>query len=258
MSQSNVAEAELDDSQFESATPTVPEAFEADGPANEREQRKRERRLDARSWAPRESVPVVHHDIVVGTDTIRRTWNLLFVRAQTTLYMLQTIVPSQGALEEGRELDAILLERLQNLESELQNERERLVTVAKADGIDNFPEKSYTNAEKIRVPIYTPAAARYLRLILSIDDMFWMLDYLWLNGLIKNTHKWQVINRWKRLLWDFVRFTTTTWIRARASLRSKQSARRDRNTRKGAESTANPGAVEAEPSGEPAAEAVPA
>ena len=98
MSQSHLAEAELDDAQFESANPPVAEAFESDPPPTEREQRKRERRLDARSWAPRESVAVVHHDIVVGSDTIRRTWNLLFVRAQTTLYMLQSVLPSQGAL----------------------------------------------------------------------------------------------------------------------------------------------------------------
>ncbi|OGU21651.1 MAG: hypothetical protein A2580_18250 [Hydrogenophilales bacterium RIFOXYD1_FULL_62_11] len=220
-SMSSVEMADEAEQQIENA------AYPAQNPARtkDREERKRQRRLDAREWAPRENVAVIHKDITLGSKMLTKNWNVLFVRAQTTMHMLQEIVPSEGQMEQSRGIEQVLEERLSALTVEITNERARLITLAKAEGIDEIPEKDYTQGEDIHVPIYTPGANKYLGILLQVDELFWLVDYLWLQGTIKTEHKYQVINRFRRLLWDMVKFTTTTWIRARQSLQSTQQER---------------------------------
>lgn len=219
------------DSVDESNNPILPEAFAESGKANkEREARKQQKRIDAREWAPRESVAVIYRDLTLGSPTLSKAWNALFVRAQIAMHMLQEVLPSTGELEQARVVEKLVDERLTTLEAEYQNEYSRLIAIAKADGYETIPEKCYPGMQPMSVPVFTPGSGRYLALLTKVDNLFWLTDYLWINGLLKTDHKWQIVNRWKRLLWDFVKFSTQTWIRARSSLRNTQEARnRKRN-----------------------------
>lgn len=226
MSHSTTLESPDDavDSAEEIATPLPDEAFVAQGPLTPAQEHKRKRRLDARTWTPDESVAVIWNQIQIGSQMIQKNWNVLFVRAQTTLYMLQHIVPSAGDMETARSLETVMRDRLGELEKAMREETDRLNTLAANDGITKFPAKNYVNPETIDVPIYTPGAQRFLALLCNVDDLIWKLDYLWLQGVIKVEYKFQVMNYWRNKLWELVKFTTSTWLRARTALRAAQKA----------------------------------
>lgn len=207
----------------------------------QRETYKRQRRLDARTWVPRETSAVVFREVEIGSQTLQRQWNLIFVTAQTAMYMLQHVVPSTGSMEQSHGIEQVLNDRMVELETALREEMQRLTHLAAGDGIDQIPAKDYTQAEKIRVPIYTPGAGSYLSLILKLDELFWMVDYLWIQGVIKPEHRWQVINSWKKKIWESVRETVNLWKRARKALNDAQreklaklNARRARSNDKSA------------------------
>lgn len=224
----------------EMSNPILPEALSGPAAPTERDRRKQQQRVDAREWFPRESVAVLHRQVHLGSPTLVKAWNALFVRTQIAMHMLQEVLPSTGEMEQARGVEKLLDERLTTLESELQAERTRLMALAASDGIspEEIPAKSYPGSQDINVPIFTPGARRYLNLLNSVDELFWLTDYLWLSGMIRLDHKWQIVNRWKRLLWDFVKFTTQTWIRARGSLRRKQDDANQRRRGGGAQAQA--------------------
>ena len=213
---------DLDPSPEELAHPIPAEAMAAAPAPTDRERRKAQQRVDARSWYPRENVAVLHRTITVGSPTLRKGWDPAFVRTQIAMHMLQEVLPSTSEMEQARAIEKLIDERLTSLENEMHAEYSRLLAVANSDGVDTIPAKNYPGAETIQVPVFTPGAGRYLNLLVKVDDLLWLADYLWLSGMIKLDHKWQLVNRWKRLFWDFVKFTTQTWIRARSSLRKKQ------------------------------------
>lgn len=213
--------ADQETSKEELETP-IPEDAVAQPANTERAQRKEQKRIDARSWFPRENVAVIMTDLLVGSPSITKLWNATFARTQIAMHMLQEVVPSTGEMESARGVEKLIDERLTSMESELENEYARLMTLAAGEGIASIPPKNYPNMGAVTLPVFTPGAGRFLRLLAKIDNLFWLTDYLWLQGIIKLDHKWQIVNRWKRLIWDFVKFTTQTWIRNRASLRRKQ------------------------------------
>src|SRR5690606_29030158 len=189
----------------------------------EREAHKRQRRLDARTWVPRDaSAAVVYRDVEIGSQSLQRLWNPVFVASQTAMYMLQHVVPSTGSMEQSRGIEQILAERRAELDEALRTEMERLSHLAAGDGIDQIPAKEFTQAEQIRVPIFTPGAGAYLSLILKLDELFWMVDYLWIQGVIKPEHRWQIINSWKRKIGDSSRSTISLWQRAKKALNAAQ------------------------------------
>lgn len=217
-------------------------ADEPQGDSNnaERSALKQARRQDARDWAPREDVAVIHVPIELGHPALRRAWNVMFVRTQIAHHMLQRVLPDNGGVEPARAVENLLYERLAALEQNLADELARINAVAAKDGIEEFPAKSYTAIEKLNVPVFTPSAARYLRLLRGVDELLWRVEYLWLQGSIQLAHKFQLVNAWKRLLWGFVRFSVETWVRARRSL---QDAQRHRNDRAAQRQSRAPGAT---------------
>ena len=204
----------------------------SDAVGTERSARKQARRQDARTWTPREAVAVINVPIELGHPTLRRSWNVMFVRTQIALHMLQEVLPTNGGVEAARTVEGLVHDRLSELEQQLSDEHARISAVAAKDGITTFPAKSYTEIEKLEVPIFTPGAARYLRLLNGVDELLWRVDYLWLQGSIQLAHKWQLVNQWKRLLWGFVRFVVETWVRARSSLQDAQRHRNDRSAQR--------------------------
>jgi len=198
----------------------------AQDPRNaERQARKRQRRIDALTWVPSESTARIMQSIEIGSQPVRKSWNEVFARAQSTLHMLQQIVPSSGQMEQSRGIEQVLNDRLTALETDLRAEMERLRHLAKHEGIETIPPKDFTQSQSFDVAIYTQGAARYLRVIVNVDELFWMIDYLWIQGVLKNDHRWQLTNQWKKKLWENVMAITQLWKRARSALRETQLAK---------------------------------
>lgn len=193
----------------------------AEAHAEERARRKQQRRLDALTWTPQESAAVLHEELVLGHRTLQRTFNLWFVRTQIAMHKLQQELPNIGTTDQVKGSTEILEMQLKEIEKELGDELSRLTALAKNDGIDSFPPKSYSHPISLRVPVYAPGAARVLRLIRRLDDLFWALDYLFISGSINAQHKVNIINRWKRLMWGLVHGQTRVWTRARDALRKQ-------------------------------------
>lgn len=191
----------------------------------ERQARKNQRRIDALTWAPTESTARILQTINIGSQPVRKSWNEVFARAQSTLHMLQQIVPSSGLMEQSRGIEKVLNDRLTALETDLRAEMERLHHLAKHEGIESIPPKDFSQGQSFDVYIYTQGAGRYLRVIVNVDDLFWMIDYLWLQGVLNNDHRFQLTNQWKKKLWENVMEITHLWKRARSALRASQLAK---------------------------------
>lgn len=204
----------------------VPAPNPTPDPQTERTVRKTRKRVDALAWVPTESAAVLHENVTLGSKTVQRAFNLWYSRAQINLYMLQGIIPEAGTAEQARGVNDVVDARLDELEKELAQETERLRHLAKVDGIDHLPPKNFSQQMDLRVPKFTPASARFLRIVRGVDDLYWLLEVLWISGVIKSDTKWNIINRWKRLMMGMVKFTQQTWLRARTALRQSMAARR--------------------------------
>lgn len=221
-------------------TPETPVVTKADVQA-ERNQRKAQKRIDWRTWRPSENTAVLNESVVLGHPVLRRLFDLAFVRGQIATYMMQSKISRSAEEEEARQrVDEVIEMSLQEVERELKAERARLLEFAKGDGIAEFPAKSYVVMEEITVPKYSPGAARLLRIFRGLDDIFWMLEVLFINGTIKLSHKMNVINRWKKILWDLVRKQTAAWVHMRDAMRDGGRIKRNRGDAPANESGGDP------------------
>ena len=217
----------------------TPESTEAAPPSPadvqaQRNERKEQKRLDWREWRPSENAPMLSEKIVIGHPVLRRLFDLVFIRGQIATYMLQSKTSRSAVEEEARQrVEEVLETSLQTIEKELAAERARLLEFAKGDGITQFPEKSYVRLEELEVAKFSPGAGRLLRIFRGLDDIFWMLEVLFINGTIKLAHKVNVTNRWKRMLWELVRSQTNTWVRMRDAMRDGGKIRRNRGAGEG-------------------------
>lgn len=195
----------------------------------ERNQRKAQKRIDWRTWRPNENAAVLTESVVLGHPILRRLFELAFVRGQIATYMLQSKVSRSPEEEDARQrVEEVIEMTLVEVEKELRAERARLLEFAKGDGITEFPAKSYVVMEELTVPKFSPGAARLLRIFRGLDDIFWMLEVLFINGTIKLGHKLNVTNRWKKIMWDLVRKQTQAWVHMRNAMRDGGRIKRNR------------------------------
>jgi len=220
---------------------TLPPSLENDAPSasteqEERNRRKEQKRLDALTWVPpNESVPVRYQDVELGHKTVQRNFNVWFVQIQIVMHKLQNFLPEQKSVgeEKASEVLGLIDARIQAIEKAVDDEIGRLRIVAKENDID-LGEKAFSSAIKLTVPRFTPFASRMLRVIRRVDELYWMAESLWIEGAIKEKHKWNIVNQYRKLLWTFVRETTAIWVRARNSLRAERLTRRDADVAKAA------------------------
>lgn len=220
---------------------TLLPGLEADKPSapteqDERDKRKAQKRLDALTWVPpNDSVPVRLQDVELGHKTVQRNFNVWFVQIQIVMHKLQNFLPEQKSVGEDKasEVLDVIDARISAIEKAVDDEIGRLRIVAKENDID-LGEKSFSNAIKLTVPRFTPFASRMLRVIRRVDELYWMAESLWIEGAIKEKHKWNIVNQYRKLMWTFVRETTAIWVRARNSLRAERTSRREAEVAKAA------------------------
>jgi len=214
-------------------TADLPPGFDADatsrpsGPQAERNEKKAQRRLDALTWVPEgDSTAVRHEPLELGHKTVQRNFGLWYVQIQIVMHKLQNFLPREIGEAKAAELLDIVDARIAAVEKAVDDEIGRLKVVARENDIE-LGEKSFSSPESKVVPIYTPFARRMLRVIRRIDELYWMAESLWIEGAIKDSHKWNMINFHRKALWTFVKETTTLWVRARNSLRADKKTRRE-------------------------------
>lgn len=212
----------------------------------ERTARKEQKRIDWRDWRPTENAAMLNEKIVIGHPVLRRLFDLVFIRGQIATYMLQSKTSRSAIEEDARQrVEEVIETTLQKVEKELAGERARLLEFAKGDGISEFPAKNYVVLEELNVCKFSPGASRLLRIFRGLDDIFWMLEVLFINGTIKLSHKINVTNRWKKLLWELVRTQTNTWVTMRNAMRDGGRIRRNHGDGEG-EGKASSGSADAD------------
>jgi|GEM_PF-6409010 hypothetical protein len=182
---------------------------------------------DVFTWAPSESAARDMVDAEFGSQILKRNWKKLFIRAQISCAMLQLVVPESGTLEQARGIEKLIETKFSELEKKLEDELARLHTAAANEGIV-IPDMSFTDPVKVTVPIYTPAARRYFSLLCKVDRLYWVIDYLWIHGLLGPDHKWNLVNLYRKQLWTLTKETTDYWRRAKEAFRKEQAAKAKR------------------------------
>lgn len=231
---------------IESVAPTAEELeFDDTSPTRpDRESTKSQRRLDARTWEPRFGGAALRRTIELGNPDLRRWWNVMFVRYQVAVHAMLSVLPNVGSMDEAEKAVQALGTSMDAIENELNLEFERLRVFAERAGYTELPAKDYGKAEKVEVRSYTPAAGRWLRLIQRLDDLFWQVDYLWLDGSMNYKHRWELIFRWRNLMWGQIRSAQNSWIATRKLLRERTASAATAPARTNGKGAAKPEAEE--------------
>ena len=219
----------------------------------ERAQRARPKNVDALTWRPRENAAFLSRPCTFSHPILVRSWNPLLARTQITMFMLQEVTVSAASIEEARQVEQIINDKLGKLESSLEAEMTRLKTLYANEGYDTFPPKNYTGSASFDIPVFTPGAGRFLSILAKVDDLFWMVEVLRLQGTIKLEHKHGLLNQWKSLLWGHSRECNSMWVQTKKIIAAKQARDRD-TTKKPAKTKATKSDVQvaADASAEPA------
>lgn len=198
----------------------------------ERAQRQRPQKVDALTWRPRENAAFLTRPVTFTHPILIRSWNPLLARAQITMFMLQEVTATAASIEEARQVEIVINDMLGKLESALEAEISRLKHLYANDGYDEYPPKNYTGSASFDIPVFSPGAGRFLSILAKVDDLFWMVEVLRLQGIIKLEHKHQLLNQWKSLLWGHSRTCNSMWVATKKIIVAKQARERERDAQK--------------------------
>jgi hypothetical protein len=119
-------------------------------------------------------------------------------------------------------VETLVNEKLADLEQDMEAERARLERLCEGNGIHDLPD--YTHPKTCQAKVSSPQAARFLGLIIKLDELVGVMDSLWLCGLIDNRQIVRQAYEWQR---RFIRAGGT--VRKLANQARAAAMRSDKN-----------------------------
>lgn len=136
--------------------------------------------------------------VALQSETAQRMLEREFDRVAAALYHLevvQRILATEDEVE-LREEEARSL--IQSIQAATQNERARLLKLRSDNGVHGEPV--YTHPGEIKVMITSPLAHDYLGVIQTLDQLIFLLDGLWLMGVLNNKQRANAVFLWQRTI----------------------------------------------------------
>lgn len=151
--------------------------------------RRKQAQEDALAFVPRKSHPAPVMSLDLCSEHSVALFQKNFGFAHLAFYELVTLLPKKvkmadpdfdtGPLIQG--VENILITRLDQVSSSLEQQKRQLLIVMKANG--NYPPikpEEYSNVTKVELPLLTPYTRRMLGILIQFDENLRHLDRIWL------------------------------------------------------------------------------
>ena len=136
--------------------------------------------------------------VALKSETAQRMLEREFDRVAAALYHLEVVQRMLTPEEEVeiREEDARTL--IQSMQQATRNEIARLLKLREDHGVQGEPV--YTHPGETKVMITSPLAHDYLGVIQTLDQLIFVLDGLWLMGVLNNKQRANAVFLWQRTI----------------------------------------------------------
>lgn len=163
------------------------------------------------------SRPVIEREISLKTPCAQRVFNRSYNEVSRNLYSLGVVSRVLASEEVADEVDAIVQQRLKEMEEALQAERERLEALREENGVDQLP--TYTEPKAIPAGVSSPTTFQYLSLIQSLDELVVRLDSLWLTDVFTSKQKLRAEYLWQKRMIKLANQLRDLYNRSKAAAR---------------------------------------
>jgi len=187
------------------------------------------------AFEPRARHPVFEMRLSLASEIGMRLFLSTCEPAQRSLYSLYCLAPivmrdDTSMLDETLN---IVEQRFEGIETDLNNEWQRLRQVAETDGADGAAR--YVREVPLVVDVMTPAMARYLGLLSTMDGMTRTLDALWFAMRVQATERNKMMLDWRNQIVRFQRELSRLQKRLFEAVRRKSDGQTDLDTSADAE-----------------------
>ena len=136
--------------------------------------------------------------VALQSEMAQRMLEREFDRVAAALYHLEVVqrIVSPEDEVELREEEARSL--ILSIQTATQNEMARLQKLRSDNGVHGEP--IYTHPGEIKVMIISPLAHDYLGVIQTLDQLIFLLDGLWLMGVMNNKQRANAVFLWQRTI----------------------------------------------------------
>jgi len=179
------------------------------------------------AFEPRARHPVFEMRLSLASEVGMRLFLSTCEPAQRSLYSLYCLAPIVMRDDTAMLDDTlnIVEQRFEAIETDLNNEWQRLRQVAETDGADGAAR--YVREVPLIVDVMTPAMARYLGLVSTMDGMTRTLDALWFAMRVQATERNKMMLNWRNQIVRFQRELSRLQKRLFEAVRRKSEGQTD-------------------------------
>src|SRR5690606_24594296 len=148
------------------------------------------------SQRPRQeySNPVLKQRISLRTQQAQRVVNRSLARVSYALFSLDVILRIIGEPKEVDEVEKMISDAIDAVSKELIATTQQIKAVMKSAAIEELAP--YSNPMEVEVEITSPHVAKYVRLIVMLDELIAHIDTVWLQGELKSNQRANLNTNW--------------------------------------------------------------
>jgi len=171
---------------------------------------------ESRHFTPRAKHPVIEMTVAPQTEPVEKILEANFDPVQKALYHIHVTLPIMSRTDTKviNEVLDLVEARFSKIEGQMALELGRLKALAKTDGA--VQPASYTNPTSRVMMVYTPEMARWVGLLMRMDEIMRWVDALWYSTRVKSKDRNAVMMNWRNTLTGFSRELNNLHLRANA------------------------------------------
>lgn len=177
-----------------------------------------------RRFSPRAKHPVLEMTVRCQTEAVEKILEVNFDPVQKALYHIHVTLPimSRASPKVINEVLDLVEHRFGKIEQQMDLELGRLKALAKTDGAVQPSE--YTNPSEQVIQVFTPEMARWIGMLMRMDEILRWVDALWYSTRVKSKDRSALLMQWRNTMTGFSRELHNLHLRAQSSYDSEHAA----------------------------------
>lgn len=177
-----------------------------------------------RHFSPRAKHPVIEMTVRCQTEAVEKILEVNFDPVQKALYHIHVTLPimSRASPRVINEVLDLVEHRFGKIEHQMDLELGRLKALAKTDGA--VQPSGYTNPSEHVLQVFTPEMARWVGMLMRMDEILRWVDALWYSTRVKSKDRSALLMQWRNTMTGFSRELHNLHLRAQSSYDSENAA----------------------------------
>lgn len=177
-----------------------------------------------RHFSPRAKHPVIEMTVRCQTEAVEKILEVNFDPVQKALYHIHVTLPimSRASPKVINEVLDLVEHRFGKIEHQMDLELGRLKALAKTDGA--VQPSGYTNPSEHVLQVFTPEMARWVGMLMRMDEILRWVDALWYSTRVKSKDRSALLMQWRNTMTGFSRELHNLHLRAQSSYDSENAA----------------------------------